>query len=255
MKERKKYMGLFSKKEICCICKQNEGDKKIVEGVICKDCISKCGQFLITFGWKNISSESVKQAIQANAKNQERVEMFHSTSKIEKYIELDETNRLWKVPCFSPTLIFTYDDIISYELLQDGEAITKGGLGSAVVGGALFGGVGAIVGGSIGSKKTKQEISEYRIKIITRNSCYPEIFINFLVAGKIKSGSLLYKTYTGNAQRVLSTLTVITDSVSSQPQIQSLDATDEIVKYKNLLDNGIITQEEFDAKKKQLLGL
>ena len=26
-------------------------------------------------------------------------------------------------------------------------------------------------------------------------------------------------------------------------------------KYKELLDNGVISQEEFDAKKKQLLGL
>ena len=30
---------------------------------------------------------------------------------------------------------------------------------------------------------------------------------------------------------------------------------DELQKYKNLLDNGTITQEEFEAKKKQLLGL
>ena len=30
---------------------------------------------------------------------------------------------------------------------------------------------------------------------------------------------------------------------------------DELKKYKELLDMGIITQEEFDAKKKQLLGL
>lgn len=30
---------------------------------------------------------------------------------------------------------------------------------------------------------------------------------------------------------------------------------DEILKYKKLLDAGILTQEEFDAKKKQLLGL
>lgn len=30
---------------------------------------------------------------------------------------------------------------------------------------------------------------------------------------------------------------------------------DEIVKFKELLDNGVITQEEFEAKKKQLLGL
>ena len=32
-------------------------------------------------------------------------------------------------------------------------------------------------------------------------------------------------------------------------------SADEILKYKNLLEQGIITQEEFDAKKKQLLGL
>ena len=30
---------------------------------------------------------------------------------------------------------------------------------------------------------------------------------------------------------------------------------DEILKFKNLFEQGIITQEEFDAKKKQLLGL
>ena len=30
---------------------------------------------------------------------------------------------------------------------------------------------------------------------------------------------------------------------------------DELIKFKELLDNGVITREEFDAKKKQLLGL
>ena len=37
--------------------------------------------------------------------------------------------------------------------------------------------------------------------------------------------------------------------------IESTDTIEEIRKYKQLLDEGIITQEEFDAKKKQLLGL
>lgn len=35
----------------------------------------------------------------------------------------------------------------------------------------------------------------------------------------------------------------------------SISAADEILKFKELLDQGILTQEEFDAKKKQLLGL
>ena len=37
--------------------------------------------------------------------------------------------------------------------------------------------------------------------------------------------------------------------------MQQTSAADEIIKFKNLLDMGVITQEEFDAKKKQLLGL
>ena len=37
--------------------------------------------------------------------------------------------------------------------------------------------------------------------------------------------------------------------------IQNNSSADELKKYKDLLDSGIITQEEFDAKKKQLLGL
>ena len=41
-------------------------------------------------------------------------------------------------------------------------------------------------------------------------------------------------------------------ATANQPSGNSLD---DIVKLKSLLDVGIITQEEFDAKKKQLLGL
>ena len=37
--------------------------------------------------------------------------------------------------------------------------------------------------------------------------------------------------------------------------VQQSSAADEILKLKQLLDMGVITQEEFDAKKKQLLGL
>ena len=33
------------------------------------------------------------------------------------------------------------------------------------------------------------------------------------------------------------------------------DAVNEILKYKQLFDNGVITQEEFEAKKKQILGI
>lgn len=43
-------------------------------------------------------------------------------------------------------------------------------------------------------------------------------------------------------------------AVASRQDIPQSNA-DELKKYKDLLDSGVITQAEFDAKKKQLLGL
>lgn len=37
--------------------------------------------------------------------------------------------------------------------------------------------------------------------------------------------------------------------------VSAVSAADELKKFKDLLDSGVITQEEFDGKKKQLLGL
>lgn len=47
-----------------------------------------------------------------------------------------------------------------------------------------------------------------------------------------------------------------TSTQENMPQpTASTSTADEILKFKELLDSGIITQEEFEAKKKQLLGL
>ena len=237
------------KKDICCICNKNEGNKKIIEGMICKDCISKCGHFLLTLNWKSVSSESVKQAIRANEINEKNLKIFHSTNKFEKYIDLDENNKLWKAPCFSPNLVFSYDEIISYELLQDGKSITKGSLGSALVGGALFGGIGAIVGSNIGSKKTKQEITEYQIKIVTKNICYPEIYINFLTTGKVKSNSIVYQTYTGHAQHVLSLLAIIMIVYPIPLNLQQSMVLTKYSNIKNYVTMGLSHKKNLKLKK------
>ena len=41
----------------------------------------------------------------------------------------------------------------------------------------------------------------------------------------------------------------------TQTVINANSPADELKKFKDLLDNGVISQEEFDQKKKQLLGL
>ncbi len=47
----------------------------------------------------------------------------------------------------------------------------------------------------------------------------------------------------------------ISEEEFKQAQGGSDSSADELKKYKDLLDSGVITQEEFDEKKKQLLGI
>lgn len=66
--------------------------------------------------------------------------------------------------------------------------------------------------------------------------------------------------YIDNRDKVYEELNALINKRQSTPSNmtvvkQDLSNADELKKYKDLLDSGIITQEEFDAKKKQLLGL
>ena len=71
----------------------------------------------------------------------------------------------------------------------------------------------------------------------------------------------MYKLAYKSAQDLLSALQIAVDMVentalteaSVTQQVNS--GADEILKYKELLDAGIITEEEFAAKKAQILGL
>lgn len=41
----------------------------------------------------------------------------------------------------------------------------------------------------------------------------------------------------------------------SNSEKTSFSVADELIKYKELLDAGVLSQEEFDKKKQQLLGI
>ena len=45
------------------------------------------------------------------------------------------------------------------------------------------------------------------------------------------------------------------DRYEYKENVDILLGEDELKKYKDLLNEGIITQEEFEAKKKQILGI
>lgn len=247
-------MGLFGSKDACSICGGQKGVKQLADGYVCKDCITKCGNCLITLSWKGVFLNRIKDAICDNQVNQERGRKFRETKVIEKELYIDDLNQMWKLKPYGD-LYFSFHDISSYECLKNGIGVLSVSIGRAVVGGLLFGGAGAILGGISGSKN-KEEINEFRIIIKTSNKSYPELSINLLPTGKVKSDSLLFKSYCDKAEKIMLELDRIRgveeSVISSNGSERSL--ADEILKYKNLLDVGAITQEEYNVKKRQLLG-
>jgi len=218
-------------KEPCCICRNVPSSFIINDGRICKECFHEFKDIpnFITKITKTTKSEllSYKKEQECSAELNNK---FNVTKRIGTYVEFDQERKQFRI---MPTIGFTKsipkvyncDDIIEYELLEDGISVTSGGLGRAAAGGILFGGVGAIVGGVTGKKKTRSEIENFKIKLTLNNFQSPTVYIELLNKKKIKTNSNKYKEMYEKAQEILSTLAVI------------------------------ITEDEFNAKKKELLEI
>lgn len=252
-------MGLFSKKEICCICNQEKGKRKIADGWVCQSCLSKSLFYRdINVPRKKQTRDDILTALSEAEENEKLAKTFNPTKTVGKYFQVDEKKKLWCIPRASKNdKIYKFSDILEYELIEDGNSITKGGVGSAVAGGVLFGATGAVVGGVTGKKTTQDIVKRLEIKITMNSMEHPVEYITFLLLEQ-KRSSINYRAAIGSAEQVLSILALIVKDNELSRGIQqqnTVSSADEILKYKNLLDQGIITQEEFEAKKQQLLDL
>ncbi|WZY01570.1 SHOCT domain-containing protein [Bacillus sp. FSL W7-1360] len=259
-------MGFFDLKADCAICSKQVGLLRFQianKEWVCPECFKKCG-FTAMTPIKKMTASQVQAVLQEKEKSSNALKTFVATKKIGSYLEIDENKKQWLIPDGffggkKKPKIYNFTDVIDFELLEDGSSITKGGLGRAVAGGILFGGVGAVVGGVTGSKKSKATCDSLKIRITLNSIATPTTYINFIKTPTKKS-SFVYKTDFTLAQECLSVLQVMCSESSGQdhslPDSKSgTSEADEILKFKQLLDNGVITQEEFEMKKKQILGL
>ena len=249
----------------CLICGKTMGAFSaqvfIADGFICSDCWTKAGMNCSlndTAAGRNYDSNNIKKMIAYREKNQTLIEKFEPTSRVGQFFFDDRTQTFIINKRNGQKELYAYNQVVDYELLEDGETVTKGGLGRAVAGGLMFGGAGAIVGGITGHKKSKSICKSLKIKITLRNSPKQTEYIDFITS-ETKTSSFIYKTAYKSAQDVLSALQLVIDKANTdaaeEPAPTELSAADEILKYKRLLDEGIITEDEFNAKKTQLLNL
>ena len=86
------------------------------------------------------------------------------------------------------------------------------------------------------------------------------VYVN-LIDTDLKKDGMLYKIASKSIQDILSKFQIILDEIEQEKSInknseQNLNSVaDEIKKFKDLLDMGAITEEEYKKKKKELLNL
>lgn len=104
---------------------------------------------------------------------------------------------------------FNFSDLISYELIEDDSVVTSGGVGQALIGGALFGGFGAVAGGITGKRTQKKKVESLCIKATLNSFDCPCVLIP-LLSKPTKINSSEYKRAFDEAHHILSAFDVIT---------------------------------------------
>ncbi|MCI1904618.1 MAG: SHOCT domain-containing protein [Enterococcaceae bacterium] len=185
---------------------------------------------------------------------------FSATTKYGR-LEIDEAKRLFKLGIIE---FYSFDELNSYELLENGSSITSGGLGigRAVVGGILFAGVGAVIGGVTKGRTQTNIVESLKILVTFKNRKPVSTTLNFIKKKQKKDKR--YEKILVEAQETLAGFDFITQSLENVRHDELIDSigstpssansvADEIRKYKDLAEEGIITKEEFEKKKKELL--
>ena len=136
--------------------------------------------------------------------------------------------------------VFLKDIVVNYEVLDSdskksmSSALLRGGLGAA-----LLGPVGLLAGLSAKNKNSKI----IALKFNNGQECVVDVDDKVFKA-ILKSLTGIKSNFADDKDN---------DKRQLEDKTNNSSQADEILKFKNLLDQGIITQEEFEIKKKQLI--
>lgn len=221
---------------------------------------------------ENIEKEQTKKrSIMEQVFEQASADGFNVTAKVTDPLNRfciatdDRTKRfLVKRAPGSEYRIYKYAELIDFELSQDGVSTISSRAGDALVGGVLLGTTGAVIGASK-SKDIQEYCSSLCVELTINNSSEFRVQIPF-ISHKISKSTSEYAYAVERAKEMIALLQLIKNSneTSRQNHIPAANrikagidesAIEAIKRYKKLLDMGIITQEEFEMKRKELLKI
>lgn len=217
----------------CPICDQKIGfmlKAKVSDGIICTTCARICA----SHATKSISEIQAYWNL-----NRERLDAFSKTHTFKSFgsgvVVIDDVNRLISFGDIRrgsvESLVYKYDEIDGYECEVGGKTTIikrRGGTTGTIIEDM----VGKEIVPAGGTTVVRVHLATSSGKIQEIVTPPPSEIIPFL-----------------------DECLAVPKNVAQSKEHTGISVADEILKFKNLLDVGIITQEEFETKKKELLGL
>lgn len=169
-------------------------------------------------------------------------------------VMVDENTKRWAVYKSEQSPIYDFKDIIKVELDENGNKyVSQNGVLRAVVGSAVFGGVGAIVGATTATKS--HTINSLNVIVYTSRISDPVITIPLIIS-PVSDSSALYLRNREDAIKLMGMLNAI--AVQNEPakaeNVSAISNADELAKYKRLLDEVAISEEEYKEVKSKILN-
>lgn len=249
-------MGFFSKAPVVCAicgrdCATAGGKKQLKDAIVCWSCLTRAG-----YSPKDAPRLSLMD-LQPKAAAVNRT--LQSTEAMPVGLQLqdfciDTVGKQWYCKgglftgtgdrCPETAGVHALNDlritwVESYTLNTVTAKTSNNGIKRAIIGGVLAGSTGAVIGAVTAKQTTTSEAHSAE---------------RFHVHFQFKNEAKDYWIYLQDTNEVNLLLQCVAQvQREERPQVSS--PVDELRKYKELLDDGIITQQDFDAKKKQLLGL
>ena len=205
---------------------------------------------------------------------------YSATKTIEKVISVDMEKKLWRPEFIENCRPYRFDEIAGFEVIENGQVVSNttahNVVGRSLVGGLAFGEVGALIGGTTANTTTSSRkvvtSRTIRISVTSEKVSRIELPIQYqsnsdwafglgVPSNSIKmsdaSGNISELTCEESAREIVSWLESMIKLAEDarRNSEENLDTIEQIKRYKQLCDDGIITEEEFAQKKKQLLGI
>lgn len=153
--------------------------------------------------------------------------------------------------------VLAFNEIRQCQLLENNSTIMEGGIGRGLVGGAIAGSTGAIIGAA--SRKSKNIVDMLSIKLELNSQIDPMIILS-LLKYRLKRNSTKYEKTFNMAHEIVSRInnilenknTIVKSKISNEDKKSNY--ADELEKLFDLKQKGIIDEEEYKKLKNKIIN-